>query len=183
MAAFYPTTPKELASFSTRFWANVLKTDDCWQWTGRKNRLGYGQISLLRPLRGTIGAHRVSYFLHYGPIPDGLLVCHTCDNPECTRPDHLWLGTVLDNTRDMIAKGRNHRHTTEQMDAMRQKSIRRGWANSKTKLDISQVLEIRRRYRNGEMFRRIAEDYPVGEKAVAMIARRINWSYVPEEDE
>lgn len=86
--------------------ARVIRRDDgCWSWTGRKDGFGYGLVQLGRGEART-GAHRVSWRVHRGQIPDGLQVLHQCDNPECTRPDHLFLGTALDNMRDASAKGR-----------------------------------------------------------------------------
>jgi hypothetical protein len=78
------------------------KTPTCWNWSGYRNALGYGVFGHGRKSHL---AHRVSYSLHVEP-PGDLRVCHKCDNPSCVRPDHLFLGTDLDNTRDMIAKGR-----------------------------------------------------------------------------
>lgn len=75
----------------------------CWNWTGFINPKGYGQLSFKRR---TVRAHRLAWALAYGPIPDGLCVCHRCDNRRCVRPDHLFIGTNLDNMRDMVAKGR-----------------------------------------------------------------------------
>lgn len=91
----------------TRFWQRVEKTDGCWRWTGPLHAFGYGLI-----WRGgnNVGAHRISWEIHVGPIPDGLFVLHRCDNPPCVRPDHLFLGTQADNIHDMVAKGRNYRH-------------------------------------------------------------------------
>jgi hypothetical protein len=88
------------------FWKYVVKSNSCWSWLGPKNRRGYGMIgsSLLSAFRTS--SHRFSYELHKGKIPDGLFVCHKCDNPECTNPDHLFLGTPLDNMQDKIKKGR-----------------------------------------------------------------------------
>lgn len=90
---------------SERFWSKVDKTDGCWVWIASKLPTGYGQFwSGERNMR----AHRFSYILHYGNIPNGMLVCHKCDNPSCVRPDHLFLGTSLDNAIDKVSKGRNN---------------------------------------------------------------------------
>jgi len=64
---------------------------------------GYGRFTIGKRI---FGAHRLSYMLAYGSIPDGLFVCHRCDNPPCVRPEHLFLGTPIDNIKDSLAKGR-----------------------------------------------------------------------------
>ncbi len=89
---------------ATRFWPHVEKGEGCWRWTGAQGRTGHGTINLGGGRFG--GAHRVAYTLTRGPIPEGMSVCHTCDNGWCVRPEHLFLGTQGDNIRDMIAKGR-----------------------------------------------------------------------------
>ncbi len=87
-----------------RFFAKVaVSSDGCWEWLAAKNKDGYGLFyweGRMRP------AHVASYLIHTGPIPSGILVCHTCDNPSCVRPDHLWLGSHTDNARDRERKGR-----------------------------------------------------------------------------
>ena len=93
-----------------RFWSKVDKSGDCWIWTGaifqhKQVANKYGMFALnRRPYR----AHRYSYETQIGPIPDGLYVCHTCDNPICVKPPHLFLGTAQDNVDDMLAKGRSN---------------------------------------------------------------------------
>ncbi|SRR5258706_2154115 len=99
--------PRPLISLEEFFWQRVNKTDYCWLWTGRTQIFGYGLINLGRKGK-TIGAHRASWEIHHGPIPDGLLVCHTCDNPPCVNPEHLFLGTYIDNMKDAWKKGRLH---------------------------------------------------------------------------
>lgn len=95
--------PKPLAD---RFWAKVQKAgpDDCWPWLASRMPKGYGKLGIASTTPKL--AHRVSWELHYGPIPEGLFVCHRCDNPPCVNPAHLFLGTCTDNLRDMVAKGR-----------------------------------------------------------------------------
>lgn len=89
---------------ATRFWAKVDKSGDCWEWQGIRQRQGYGRVRRDKKL---VYAHRLAYELTYGPIPDGLLVCHHCDNPPCCNPAHLFLGTNADNMRDCAEKRRH----------------------------------------------------------------------------
>ena len=99
-------------SISDRFWEKVDKSGDCWIWTGCRHAQGYGQMRIGSKADGTYTvrrATRICWEMHYGAIPDGLLVCHHCDTPECVKPDHLFLGTHQDNTRDAIVKGRHNK--------------------------------------------------------------------------
>lgn len=94
-----------------RFFKWVKKTDGgCWLWIGSTNKVkpgsGAGQIRI-KGRKNPVLAHRISWEIHKGPIPEGMNVCHSCDNPPCVNPDHLFLGSQSDNLKDMFAKGRN----------------------------------------------------------------------------
>ena len=97
-----------------RFWLKVDCSDECWVWTGAVSSHGYGRIKndpgMLPPV---LQANRLAWELTQGPIPQDLKVCHTCDNPPCVRPSHLFLGTHSDNMLDAVAKGRHRRYTGE----------------------------------------------------------------------
>lgn len=96
-----------MATLEERFWAKVQKTDGCWLWTAATSD-GYGMIAKERPFVGaaSLRANRVAYELHYGPIPTGEKVRHTCDVPACVRPDHLILGSQADNMQDASERER-----------------------------------------------------------------------------
>ncbi len=94
-----------------RFWEKVQITSGCWLWLGGFHRAGYGQINAGAPNPRMILAHRVAWELTLGPIPNGLLVLHYCDNPPRVNPSHLFLGTQRDNVKDMMQKGRNRSGT------------------------------------------------------------------------
>lgn len=148
-----------------RFWSKVKKTDTCWVWTAGTSSNGYGQFHYQgRGLR----AHRFSYALQYGEIPEGMDVLHKCDNPPCVRPDHLFAGTNLDNTQDMLAKGR------------RKGGGRRGEASHFAKLKNADVVAIRERLAKGDRTKDIARDYGVAPTAISSISSGANWAHLQD---
>lgn len=95
--------PKTDEEYKQWFLSKVVKTDSCWLWNQSLDRDGYGSVNI-ENIR--LKAHRAAYFLFVGDFEDDKFVCHTCDNPRCVNPDHLFLGTHLDNERDKDLKGR-----------------------------------------------------------------------------
>lgn len=152
-----------LTPISERFWLKVSKgesADDCWSWTGGKNEHGYGIIGRGRRGDGFIKAHRLSWELHYGDVPDGLCVLHRCDNPECTNTQHLFLGTKAKNSSDMSSKGRAKNGTN-------QHSFRRS-------LSITEVREMRRLFDGGMGVMEISRSFNIEDSRVSRIVRRIS---------
>lgn len=152
--AMHPTTAESLFARCDR----SQGPDSCWIWKGRVSRR-YGVISIGdHPVR----AHRAAWLLTRGEIPARLVVCHRCDQPLCCNPDHLWLGTVLDNNRDCRAKGR-HSHGDRHPDA---------------KLSEDQVMEIRRLMLTDTPRRQIAERFGTSIHNVYRIAGGYSWKHL-----
>lgn len=149
-----------------RFWLKVNKTDTCWLWTGARKESGHGVIGLGKREQGLVRAHRLSWTIHNGNIPKGMLVCHKCDNPPCVNPDHLFLGSQLDNVRDCIQKGRK-------IDP----PYKFGEGIGNHKLSEKEVLEIREL---GNWFtqRELGKIYKVTHCTVGYILRRKIWKHL-----
>lgn len=133
----------------------------CWLWTGYSIDGRYGDFWLNGE---NVKAHRVAYSMFVGEIPAGMYVLHRCDQPFCVNPKHLRLGSLRDNTQDMMSKGRNRPP--------------RGERNGQAKLRASDVVDIRRRLSDGEKPREIARHFGVGEVAISLIKNRKRWASV-----
>lgn len=147
-----------------RFYSKLaFGMSECWYWVGSRNRLGYGQL----PALGEHKAHRVSWVLHCGPIPDGLHVLHKCDVRACVNPEHLFLGTQAENVDDMIAKGR---HVCTPLF---------GEDNPMSKLTRAQVASIRREYAAGGVtMNQTAAKYGVTVMTIQRAITRTSWGDV-----
>lgn len=140
---------------------NIIVNDknNCWEWTGGKNKCGYG-VSCFGGKR--ILAHRLSYLAFCGEIPINLLVCHRCDNTSCVNPEHLFVGTAKDNMNDRDKKGRQARPRGEKQGAH--------------KLTTEQVLEIRNI--EGKTLHEIGKIYGVSYAQIWLIRNRKEWTHI-----
>ena len=154
---------ENLAGDLERFLNKIKKMPSgCWEWQGGIDKYGYGIFSLLKKLRK---AHRVSWEYNKGLIPQGLLVCHTCDNPPCVNPSHLWLGTVKDNSLDSVNKNRPPR----------------GERNKASKLKEAEVLWIIKNYKKGSRefsIRSMAQKFEVAKNTIFLIVNKKKWKYL-----
>lgn len=145
---------------STRFWAKVDTSGDCWLWTGALTIPGYGKFDLTT-------THRFSYVLAYGPIPEGMCVLHRCDVRSCVRPDHLFLGTQKENAADMITKGRH----------------KGGAVPGKGQWDViltdEKVNEIRRLAAAGHSQGSLAKQFGVARATIQGVINRRSWKHLP----
>ena len=138
-----------------RFWEKVDTSGDCWVWTGAKHVFGYGKFSL-RTGESPYDAHRASWILANGPVPEGMSVLHRCDNPACVRPDHLELGTHRQNMSDMSLRNRT---------GMR-------------KLTEESVIQIRELARQGMTHQAIADQFGVTDGLIWHVVHRKVWRHV-----
>ena len=143
-----------------RFWTKVQKTNTCWVWTAMHDKDGYGQISD-KPRSSKRRAHCVSWELLHGAIPDEMLVLHSCDNPSCVRPEHLFLGTPKDNSKDMVLKNRQAKGSKQGI----------------SKLTENQVYIIKNKF--DQTMRSLAKEFNVSEGTIWFIKHDLTWKHVP----
>jgi hypothetical protein len=142
----------------------------CHEWTGSRNKVGYGRFSIVirkMGIKKTWMAHRLSYFVFVGDIPDGLFVLHRCDNPCCVNVDHLFLGTHQDNMDDRTMKGRtNHLY---------------GSKNPPSKLTEETVKSLRREKRKRGFIKQKAEELGVNRSTIARALKGYLWQHVKDD--
>lgn len=152
-----------------RFWSKVDRrgANCCWIWNASTTHAGYGKLCIITDGKKRFFlSHRISYIVHYGSFDRDLLVCHTCDNPKCVNPKHLWLGTNLTNAIDKMNKGRDNLI-----------QARRTRRNKGYKLTEAQVIEIRSLYPNGMSYRRLASIFGVSPPMIRNIIKRKSWRF------
>lgn len=143
-----------------RFWRRVQKTDDCWLWLGGRRGDGYGAWVYEGKQQGV---HRLAYMLEVGPIPQGMVVMHSCDNPICVNPSHLSLGTPAENSADAAHKGRRLP----------------GSRNHQAKLTEPQVISMRSLYDRGTWTQKeLAHKFDVSPALVNHILNRKAWRHI-----
>lgn len=159
-----------------RFWSKVkiISEGECWEWLGGKTPEGYGRFWLKGKL---VGANRIAWFLKNGPIPDGMLVCHDCDNPPCCNAKHFFLGSHKKNTQDAVRKGRMASGNRNGSITCPENLIR-GEALPQSKITNLGVLDIRKRYLEGETQKSIAERIGVSQQQVSNIINKNQWTHV-----
>ena len=183
-------------SLADRFWGKVqLPTDTnlCWEWRASTDTNGYGQINAGGPGGKPLRAHRVSWELAHGPIPEGLCVLHRCDNPLRVNPQHLWLGTQTDNLLDCKAKGRlatgdrsgirTHPESVRRGDAsfprQHPERMAHGSAHVRAKLIEDAVCKIKRRHREEHVtMKDLAIEYSIDRSCISRIISGLAWKHV-----
>lgn len=149
-------------TLAERYQRFVVRADTgCWSWSGTTNERGYAKV-------GRQFAHRLSWEVHRGPIPDGLWVLHCCDNPPCTNPDHLFLGTHADNMADATAKGR----------LLGRANRPRGEQVKNSKLTAAKVRELRVLADTGCSIQAMAARFGVSDDCVRLVIKRKRWAHV-----
>jgi hypothetical protein len=151
--------------FAERFWEKVQRQIGCWKWTGHINEHGYGRLAIGKSCAGKlILAHRASWILHYGEIPEGMLVLHQCDNPGCTNPEHLHIGTQSENMQDRQKR-------TWQAPGLEQ--------HPRAQFTNTKVIEIKRLLRSGLSQTKVAAIFGCKVSAVSDISSGRCWKAIP----
>jgi len=162
-------TPEEkFERLKKSFEKNVIRKEGCWDWKGSIAKGGYPVMTCRKQI-GPDRGHRASWVIHKGAIPEGMYVCHTCDNPICTNPEHLWIGTHKENNDDKVRKCRQSKLPPP---------YKRGSENGSAKLSDYQVKEIKKLIEKGLTSRDIGKQYGVSKTTILRIKRGENWKHI-----
>jgi hypothetical protein len=175
----------KLRSIIERFWNKVEYTPGCWNWLASLDKDGYGKLRVT-PTKCE-RAHRISYRQHFGEFNEDLLVCHKCDNPTCVNPDHLFLGTTQDNTKDRnnknrqakgeaISGNRDNASGTRHGSRTKPEKVPRKEANGNSKLTTDKIIKIRDLLTNGISQTRIAQQFGVSQTTISCVFRGKTWN-------
>lgn len=160
-----PTKIQWTDAIKKRFRSYVRASDNCWEWIGGTFGGKYGQFRV-GPKK--MRAHRVAWLIAGNAIPEGMILCHKCDNVKCVRVDHLFIGTHKDNAVDRERKGRGAGNRYAKVGML-------GENNPAAKLSRDQVNDIRHRIMNGEPCKILAADYSVCKSTIYTICRMESW--------
>lgn len=165
-----------MSALSDRFWAKVdiRGSDECWEWQGALTR-GYGRLKRGDGTKKLAYSHRVAYELKNGPIPEGMLICHKCDNRPCCNPAHLFIGTQMDNVRDMINKGRRAETLFDTKEIVERIRGENAW---NSKLTEANVIDARKRVACGEPCSVLAKELSVSKQCIEKVVYRMSWKHV-----
>lgn len=162
-----------LETVEERFWARCEKTASCWLWRGFVSKDGYGVVSLSGDKDK---AHRIAYRFAKGRIPDGLLVRHKCHVRNCVNPEHLLLGTAVENAQDMVDANRQHKGPSR--SAMMRRCAARGEAHVSAKITIEQVRWARKKYAQGVRISLLAKQLNLTEASTRKAVFGLRWKDV-----
>ena len=152
-----------MIDYVEKFWSQVEKRGNCWFWTGTLTEKGYGSFYAVQDGVKFYRAHRFSWHIHNGPIDDDLFVLHTCDNPWCVNPDHLWLGDNDANMQDKIDKGRHKPGAKHGMAKLTEDDVRYIKSCGKSGSELAREFGVHNstiyNIRNGKSWRHLLPDY------------------------